>query len=276
MAYKFIDIDEANLKSLASIQVIVNNFNLDRELEGYRTLNVSGRSVFGRDIETLKYSARKTQGSRSNKSNFESSGANIFFGSEPQGLVIEVEFLLQADNNKKFREVLSKFMKLIHEEQSRWEFTDDPTFYYWGTLSEVEPFKEDSNSIKSTFKIVCVDPYKHSAWTYDIKGQGRSFIVDDRPEDDMMELLSIRLDLMEYANKLIIRNGNLKIIIDYDFKPGDIVSLSPSGPLSINGRNAMTSLDITSDKENFYIAPEDEITLSRTCKYHFTYKIRSY
>lgn len=78
MAYKFIDTNEANLKSFASIQTIINGFNLDTELDGYRTLNVSGRSVFGRDIETLKFSARRNAGSKSTKSNSNKAGNNKF------------------------------------------------------------------------------------------------------------------------------------------------------------------------------------------------------
>lgn len=276
MAYKFIDINEENLGSFSSIQVIVNGMNLDRSLDGYRTLNVSGRSSFGRDIETLKYSSRKVQGSKSNRSNFDSDGANMFFGSTVQGLVIEVEYLLKAEDNKKFRTLLSKFASLIHDEQARWEFTDDPTFYYIGTISEIGSFKEDTNSIKSTFKIICTDPFKYSRWIYDITSEGRSLVVSDRPAEDIIEFVGMAIKIKEKTNKLVVRNVNLKIIIDYDFKMGDEVLISPSGPISINGRNCMTALDIRSDLENFDIESGDEITFNQDVECRLSYRIRSY
>ncbi|MFQ7348314.1 MAG: distal tail protein Dit, partial [Anaerococcus vaginalis] len=162
MAYKFIDTNEANLKSYASIQTIINGFNLDTELCGYRTLNVSGRSVFGRDIETMKFSSRKSAGSKSTRNNSNKAGTNKFFSSDVQSVVIEVEFLLEAPTNELFRELLSKFITILHQEEAKWTWTDDPNFYYTGTISEIGDFKEDKNSVISTFKILCVDQIKTS------------------------------------------------------------------------------------------------------------------
>lgn len=275
MLYKFIDINEASLQSLASIQVIINDYNLDKNLCGYRTLNVSGRSLVGRDIETFKYFSRKIQGYKSTRSKFDNRGSNIFYGSDLQGVIIEIEFLLQGKDNKEFRQRLSRLTNLIHQEQAQWVFTDDPMYYYVGTISEMADFKEDINIIKSTFKVICVDPYKTSVIAHNITGSGTKIQMPDI--DEVTSLENIKLTLKANTNKLIIKNQNqnLKIIIDNDFKIGDALTFAPNEDLRINGRNAMTRLDILSDKEDFNIQSLEEITLTTPCDYEISYRLRS-
>lgn len=275
MLYKFIDVNEAGLQSLASIQVIINDYNLDTDLCGYRTLNVSGRSVVGRNIETFKYSSRKTQGSKSNRANFNNRGSNVFFGSDLQEAIIEVEFLLEGRNNKEFRQRLSQLANILHQEQAQWVFTDDPMYYYMGTISEMADFKEDMNTIKSTFKIVCVDSFKTSVIAHDLKGSGTRINMPDI--DEIVSIEDIKLKLKANTNKLIIKNQNqnLKMIIDHDFKSGDVLTFAPDDDVRINGLNAMTRLDILSDKEDFNIQGLEEVTLTTPCDYEITYRLRS-
>lgn len=275
MLYKFIDVNEAGLQSLASIQVIINGYNLDTSLCGYRTLNVSGRSVVGRNIETFKYSSRKTQGSKSNRANFNNRGSNVFFGSDLQEAIIEVEFLLEGRNNKEFRQRLSQLANILHQEQAQWVFTDDPMYYYMGTISEMADFKENNNTIKSTFKIVCVDSFKTSVIAHDLKGSGTRINMPDI--DEIVSIEDVKLKLKANTNKLIIKNQNqnLKMIIDHDFKIGDVLTFAPDDDVRINGLNAMTRLDILSDKEDFNIQGLEEVTLTTPCDYEITYRLRS-
>lgn len=277
MAYKFIDTNEANLKSFASIQTIINGFNLDTDLEGYRTLNVSGRSVFGRDVETLKFSARRNAGSKSTKSKSNKAGNNKFFSSDIQSLVIEVEFLLEAKTNELFREQLSKFTTILHQEEAKWTWTDDPTFYYTGTITEIGSFKEDKNSIISTFKILYVDPMKTSTETYVLKGNGKEIQMPDFKED--IDILEMKFNLIADTNKFTFENmnGNGKTIFSYLFKAGNTINiLLKEQKALLNSRNLMPAMDLMSDFENFFVNPKDKILLSNACDYEIKYKLRSY
>ncbi|MDU5086764.1 MAG: phage tail family protein [Anaerococcus vaginalis] len=278
MVYKFIDTNEANLKSYASIQTIINGFNLDTDLEGYRTLNVSGRSVFGRDIETMKFSARKSAGSKSTKNKVNKAGTNKFFSSDIQSLVIEVEFLLEAKTNELFREQLSKFTTILHQEEAKWTWTDDPTFYYTGTITEIGSFKEDKNSIISTFKILCVDPMKTSIETYVLKGNGKEIEIPDFKEE--VDILEMKFVLNSDSNKFIFENmnGNGKTIFSYLFKAGNTVNilLQEQRKALLNSRNLMPAMDLMSDFEDFFVNPKEKILLSSACDYEIRYKLRSY
>lgn len=277
MVYKFIDTNEANLKSYASIQTIINGFNLDTELCGYRTLNVSGRSVFGRDIETLKFSARRNAGSKSTKSNSNKAGNNKFFSSDIQSLVIEVEFLLEAKTNELFREQLSKFTTILHQEEAKWTWTDDQAFYYTGTITEIGSFKEDRNSVISAFKILCVDPMKTSTETYVLKGNGKEIEMPDFKED--IDILEMKFVLNADTNKFTFENmnGNGKTIFSYLFKTGNTIDiLLKEQKALLNSRNLMPAMDLMSDFENFFVNPKDKILLSSVCDYEIKYKLRSY
>lgn len=277
MAYKFIDVDEANLKSFASIQTIINGFNLDTELDGYRTLNVSGRSVFGRDIETMKFSSRKSAGSKSTRNNSNKAGTNKFFSSDVQSLVIEVEFLLEAKTNELFRELLSKFTTILHQEEAEWSWTDDPNFYYTGTISEIGDFKEDKNSVISTFKILCVDPMKTSIETYVLKGNGKEIEMPDFKEE--IDILEMKFVLNSDSNKFTFENmnGNGKTIFSYLFKSNNRINiLLEEQKALLNSKNLMPAMDLMSDFENFFVNPKDKILLSSVCDYEIKYKLRSY
>lgn len=277
MAYKFIDTNEANLKSYASIQTIINGFNLDTELCGYRTLNVSGRSVFGRDIETLKFSARRNAGSKSTKSNSNKAGNNKFFSSDIQSVVIEVEFLLEAKTNELFRELLSKFTTILHQEEAKRTWTDDPSFYYTGTITEIGSFKEDRNSIISSFKILCVDPMKTSIETYVLKGNGKEIEMPDFKEE--IDILEMKFVLNSDSNKFTFENmnGNGKTIFSYLFKSNNRINiLLEEQKCLLNGRNLMPAMDLMSDFEDFFVNPKDTILLSSACDYEIKYKLRSY
>ncbi|WP_040397578.1 distal tail protein Dit [Anaerococcus senegalensis] len=277
MGYKFIDTNEANLKSYASIQTIINGFNLDTELDGYRTLNVSGRSVFGRDIETLKFSARRNAGSKSTKSKSNKAGNNKFFSSDIQSVVIEVEFLLEAKTNELFRELLSKFTTILHQEEAKWTWTDDPTFYYTGTITEIGSFKENRNSVISTFKILCVDPMKTSIETYVLKGNGKEIEMPDFKEE--IDILEMKFVLNSDSNKFTFENmnGNGKTIFSYLFKSNNRINiLLEEQKCLLNGRNLMPAMDLMSDFEDFFVNPKDTILLSSACDYEIKYKLRSY
>lgn len=277
MVYKFIDTNEANLKSYASIQTIINGFNLDTELCGYRTLNVSGRSVFGRDIETMKFSSRKSAGSKSTRNNSNKAGTNKFFSSDVQSVVIEVEFLLEAPTNELFRELLSKFITILHQEEAKWTWTDDPNFYYTGTISEIGDFKEDKNSVISTFKILCVDPMKTSIETYVLKGNGKEIEMPDFKEE--IDILEMKFVLNSDSNKFTFENmnGNGKTIFSYLFKSNNRINiLLEEQKCLLNGRNLMPAMDLMSDFEDFFVNPKDTILLSSACDYEIKYKLRSY
>ena len=276
MTYKFVDTNEAALNSYASIQTIVNGRNLDKYLDGFRTLNVSGRSIIARDIETLQYSSKNNAGSKATRANNANLQANKFISSKVQNVVIEVEFLLTAPNNELFRKNLTWLTNNLLKEESKWAWTDDPFYYYVGTLTEMGKVTEDSNTYKSSFKIVCVDPMKYSKDIKVLKGTGTR--IQMPKTTDVIEILNINLVPKSATNKIMIVNykQKLRVILDYNFKVGNVINFAPDKDVRINGLNCMTALNLISDKEDFNAQSEEAISLNTECDYVIEYGFRSF
>lgn len=276
MTYEFVDTNEEAFRSYASIQTIVNGRNLDKYLDGFRTLNVSGRSVIARDIETLQYSSKNNAGSKATRANNKSFIANKFISSTVQNVIIEVEFLLTAPNNEVFRKYLTWLTQNLLEEESKWSWTDDPLYYYVGTLTEMGKVVEDSNTFKSSFKIVCVDPMKYSKHTKILKGSGAK--IQMPKTSDIIDILNIKLVPKRITDKIMMVNYNqeLRVILDYDFKTGNVINFAPDKDVKINGLNGMTALNLISDKEDFNAQSEEVISLNTECDYEIEYRFRSF
>lgn len=276
MTYDFVDTNEEAFRSYASIQTIVNGRNLDKYLDGFRTLNVSGRSIIARDIETLQYSSKNNAGSKATKANNKSLIANKFLSSTVQNVIIEVEFLLTAPNNELFRKYLTWLTKNLLEEESKWSWTDDPLYYYVGTLTEMGKVVEDSNTFKSSFKIVCVDPMKYSKHNKILKGTGSKIKMPKT--SDIIEILNIKLIPKRVTDNIMMVNYNqeLRVILDYDFKAGNVINFAPDKDVKINGINGMTALNLISDKEDFNAQSEEVISLNTDCDYEIEYRFRSF
>lgn len=276
MTYEFVDTNEEAFKSYASIQTIVNGLNLDEYLDGFRTLNVSGRSIIGRDIETLQYSSKNNAGSKATRASNSNLQANKFISSTVQNVIIEVEFLLTAPNNELFRKYLTWLTKNLLKEESKWAWTDDPFYYYVGTLTEMGKVVEDSNTYKSSFKIVCVDPMKYSKHSKVLNGTGAKIKIPKT--SDIVEILNIKLVPKMATNKIMIVNNdqNLKVILDYNFKSGNVINFAPDKDVKINGLNGMTALNLISDKEEFNAQSEEVIGLNTECDYEIEYRFRSF
>lgn len=185
--------------------------------------------------------------------------------------------MLEAKTNELFRELLSKFTTILHQEEAKWTWTDDRAFYYTGTITEIGNFKEDKNSVISTFKILCVDPMKISTETYVLKGNGKEIEIPDFKED--IDILEMKFNLNADTNKFTFENmnGNGKTIFSYLFKAGNTIDiLLKEQKALLNSKNLMPAMDLMSDFENFFVNPKDKILLSSVCDYEIKYKLRSY
>lgn len=280
MVYRFVDVNEEGSVGLSSIQVVINDINLDKMLPGYRTLNVSGRSVFGRDIETMKYSKRSNAGSKSTRSK-DAGGSNMFFNSSVQGIEIQIDYRLMARNNVRFREYLTRLVESLHQEEAKRSFSDDEDFYYTGTLSDMGDFTESSNCILGSFTVVCTDPFKYSKEVKSKEFVTKASVGYDLGEslpDDFCKLESISMNLLSEGDSFRLKNleQNLSIILSGKFSEGDKLVIKPDEDITCNGLNIMTRLDLLSDLEDFNIQRGDSISTSLPVNFTFKYRVRRY
>lgn len=160
--YRFTDTTRPPVYDRVGIEIMIDGVTLDRAIEGYQTLTVQGRELVGRDIESRNYktmrAGSKTQTSRNSRTSL---APNVLMSSNFTTRTLVIAYELQASNDWEFRRLWERMNLLVNKEEVQISFSDDPDFYYIGTLSQIEEVNPDSNHVHSSFQIECMDPFKH-------------------------------------------------------------------------------------------------------------------
>lgn len=155
MSYKFIDVDD-NIESFLPAEAMsYDGVFLENEIEGYRTLNVSGRELLSASIKSSSVDGI--------------SGSKYQYKTYPSRTII-VKFQLICDTDRKFREAFNRMNQILSAEQVKIIFNDEPDKYFIGTKegnTDIEPGK---NSVIGEFEIYCADPCKYSTVLKEFEG----------------------------------------------------------------------------------------------------------
>lgn len=160
--YRFTDTTQSPVYDRTGIEIMIDGVTLERAIEGYQTLTVQGRELVGRDIESRNYktirAGKKTQTSRNYRASL---APNVLMSSNFTSRTLIIAYELKASNEWEFRRLWEQMNLLINKEEVPISFSDDPDFYYIGTLTQVEEVSADSNHVHSSFQIECMDPFKY-------------------------------------------------------------------------------------------------------------------
>lgn len=148
--YKFVDtINHVNSKEeLPAEAMSINGTYIENEIEGYRTLTVTGRELLESEITDRQIG---------------NSDGTEFQYKRDVPRVITVSFALKSDTPEEFREKFNKLNQILNQEEARLVFYDEPDKYFVGTKSTVDEVSGGQLSVTGKFDIYCSDPYKHSA-----------------------------------------------------------------------------------------------------------------
>lgn len=147
--YEFRDtIDHSDLTvKLPSEAMNFGGVFLENEVEGYKTLTVTGREPLTRNVKTLKVG---------------NNDGEIFKNSSITPRYITVKFLLMAAIADNLQVRMTKLKKLLYTEIVEIFFNDDDLRYVKGIVSNVDVISEGQNNIQGTIKITCSDPNWYS------------------------------------------------------------------------------------------------------------------
>lgn len=124
--------------------LIFGGVNIDKELAGYRTLNVSGRENFTRTLNTASSSA----------------DGELFISSKIDTNDITIKYELNATNIDDFNKRYTKLKLLLQGEEVKFNFADENEFYRIGTVIELSNDDVGSINTTGTIKIKMSDPYR--------------------------------------------------------------------------------------------------------------------
>lgn len=272
--YKFRDTNEFKTDdNQSSIMSIIDGVNLDTVLDGYKTLNVSGRGNIARNINTLAYQTGKDSGRTRNRTK-DLAVENKFLGSVISGRAISVEFQLKSchlGDNEGFRRLTEELIFYANKEEVWIKFTDDPYYSFKATCREITLPKEDRNSLVGEMIFDVVDPFKYSDPLIYEFGTGKTFEFE-RYYEPLIE--DYNLEVINNAEQIVIENATqgYKLILNGSYNQGQTINIGET-EITSQGRNITNNLDYNADWEDFSIENKDNI-LVENATLEITYRER--
>ena len=251
--YNFINTNEIGEQLHSSIQTIFNGVNIDINLEGFRTLAVSGRGLLSKNI---------------NSTDIPGTDGKYFLYGNLEVRAIVVKFQLKATTNEEFRQKFNRLNMLLQTDEPKiLKFTDEPDYSYKAILQKGNDIEETSNSVVSTFTFLCLDPYKYKAVD---KDTGVNNVTITKLPNNRNEFTPelIKVIVNSVSDKVIIKNQTTtkKIIINNSFAVGDVleIDLNKDYPLKLNAMVRSELIDFVESDFDFTVKQGDVITCSNS------------
>lgn len=240
--YKFIDTIETNTQSsrLPSEALFINGRAIEDEIQGYRTLTVSGRELIGQELDTV----RKNSGDGS-----------IYLNKTYPPRTITVQYELKATDNEDYRFKFERLNQLLNQEQMEIRFNDDYEYHYKGSLSDVGELPTGSNTVIGSFSLFCSDPFKYKNKQV-LKGQSVELIFDDTYKTKPSRITAIP---NTNTPSVTIKSGTHEIkLVQGSYTAGERLVFDFEGNKIYSEKNydeemAMKKLTLDSDFPDFYM-----------------------
>lgn len=243
--YEYVALNErkSSFEQLPSEAMLLDGVPLEEQLDGYRTLSVSGREIMKQDIETVR---RTGNGS-------------IFLRSSYPSRVITVRYELKATDNAQFRELYNRLNKLLKGSQRELRFVDEPEFAFYGTFSDASDVPPGVNTVIGDFSFFCADPFKYANKRTLTGTDTITFAIDDT-----YQTLPDRITVTPNASTatITVQTGDKELKLEQ----GSFLANKPvtfdfiqQAVWNENG-DMMEKLALSSDFEEFYIQSGTPIT----------------
>lgn len=166
--YDFRDVNEfLEDNTLPSEALKLNGEYIENQIEGYRTLNVSGREILSKEIETHETGI--------------SNGSTSKYVRYPRR-IITVKYQLIAKTNSEFRSAYNKLNLILNVENAEIIFKDEDDKFFIGTPYLIGDIEPGLNSVIGEIEILCNDPFKYSVEEYEVSpnvtSDRNAFVID--------------------------------------------------------------------------------------------------
>lgn len=151
--YDFVNTDQTSGGYvLPSEAMKLNGEYIENLIEGYRTLNVSGREAMSPELNSYETGVRD--------------GSKLKSRRYPSRTIV-ITYQLIARSNEEFREAYNKLGGILNVENAELIFNDEQDKFFVGTPSMIGQVKPGINSVIGEIEIVCLDPFKYSVVEYE-------------------------------------------------------------------------------------------------------------
>lgn len=147
--YAFVDTVNSGIvgTNLPTEAMSYNGVYLENEIDGYRTLSVTGRELMESEVTDQEIDGMD--------------GSYYRYKTTP-ARTITVRYQLRARGSREYREAYNKMNKLLSGEQVKVIFNDESDKYFIGTKTSNTQVDGGSNNVIGEIEIYCTDPCKYS------------------------------------------------------------------------------------------------------------------
>lgn len=147
--YAFVDTVNSGIvgTNLPTEAMSYNGVYLENEIDGYRTLSVTGRELMESEVTDQEIDGMD--------------GSYYRYKTTP-ARTITVRYQLLARGSREFRDAFNKMNKLLSSEQVKVIFNDESDKYFIGTKTSNTQVDGGSNNVIGEIEIYCSDPRKYS------------------------------------------------------------------------------------------------------------------
>lgn len=147
--YAFVDTVNSGIvgTNLPTEAMSYNGVYLENEIDGYRTLSVTGRELMESEVTDQEIDGMD--------------GSYYRYKTTP-ARTITVKYQLRARGSREYREAYNKMNKLLSGEQVKIIFNDESDKYFIGTKTSNTQVDGGSNNVIGEIEIYCSDPHKYS------------------------------------------------------------------------------------------------------------------
>lgn len=147
--YAFVNTENSGIvgTNLPTEAMSYNGVYLENEIDGYRTLSVTGRELMESEVKHTEIDGMD--------------GSYYRYKTTP-ARTITVKYQLRARGSREFREAYNKMNKLLSGEQVKVIFNDESDKYFIGTKTSNTQVDGGSNNVIGEIEIYCSDPRKYS------------------------------------------------------------------------------------------------------------------
>ena len=223
----------------------INGTPLNRLVDGYTHLTVTGRGLLGQTIKKSSVPGRR--------------GVWVEDVSDDERS-LEIKYKLEADTSSKMRDKFAKLNKILRTHASSGfleiTFKDEPEYVYYGYFSGADDIEEKSLSIISKFTILVPDGYKKKQAQNSTGSITLSDALEVLPE-------SITVTPTGTVNQVQIINGTKVLSFSGSYAAGKdlVVTFGNEEVTAVyNGRNILSELERFSPLEQFTVKNGDTIT----------------
>lgn len=164
--YSFVDTTDTGSTQLPSEALKLNGEYIENQIDGYRTLYVTGREILSQEITTYEAGVR--------------SGSELSNRRYP-ARIITVGYQLIAEDNEAFREAYNTLNALLDVEDAEMIFADEPDKFFRGTPSGAGDVDPGRNAVTGEIEFTCTDPFKYSVVEYEVSPSAdddTTFLID--------------------------------------------------------------------------------------------------